>query len=155
MAQIEDHPPSALEEPVHHYDGAVGGWGSLKGLSAVVLWEKPSPVELGEELLRQNKPGGFMCVSCAWSKPAKPDPAEFCENGAKATAWDLTRHRCTPEFFAEHTLTELRGWPDFDLEHQGRLTSPMRYDPVKNQRLSAVTSESAEVVSLRGHWRGP
>jgi molybdopterin-dependent oxidoreductase alpha subunit len=130
MAQIEDYPPSAPEEPVHHYDGAVGGWGSLKGLSAVVLREKPSPVELGEELLRQNKPGGFMCVSCAWSKPAEPNPAEFCENGAKATAWDLTRHRCTPEFFAEHTLTELRGWPDFDLEHQGRLTSPMRYDPV-------------------------
>jgi len=102
----------------------VGGWGSLKGLSAVALRENPGAIELGEVLLRQNKHGGFMCVSCAWGKPEKPNPAEFCENGAKATAWDLTRHRCTPEFFAEHTLTELRTWPDFDLEHQGRLTTP-------------------------------
>ena len=129
MALLNDQDASvAPSEEVHQYDGAVGGWGSLKGLSAIVLREKPGPVQLGEELLRQNKPGGFMCVSCAWSKPAEPNPAEFCENGAKATAWDLTRHRCTPEFFAGHTLTELRGWPDFDLEHQGRLTSPMRYD---------------------------
>lgn len=130
MAQIDAPaaPPSSDEE-THHYDGPVGGWGSLKGLSAVALRERSHPVALGEELLRQNKPGGFMCVSCAWSKPAEPHPAEFCENGAKATAWDLTRHRCTPEFFAEHTLTELRSWRDFDLEHQGRLTAPVRYDP--------------------------
>jgi molybdopterin-dependent oxidoreductase alpha subunit len=130
MALLDDQDATVSPSgEVHHYDGAVGGWGSLKGLSAVVLREKPGAIELGEELLRQNKPGGFMCVSCAWSKPAKPNPAEFCENGAKATAWDLTRHRCAPEFFAKHTLTQLRGWPDFDLEHQGRLTSPMRYDP--------------------------
>jgi len=132
MTQFKDAPHSAADH-VHHYDGAVGGWGSLKGLSAVVLREKPNPIELGEELLRQNKHGGFMCVSCAWGKPENPNPAEFCENGAKATAWDLTRHRCTPEFFAEHTLTELRGWPDFDLEHQGRLTTPMRYDPATDK----------------------
>jgi len=106
MALLNDQDAVSASEEVHHYDGAVGGWGSLKGLGAVVLREKPGAVELGEELLRQNKPGGFMCVSCAWSKPAEPNPAEFCENGAKATAWDLTRHRCTPEFFAEHTLTE-------------------------------------------------
>jgi molybdopterin-dependent oxidoreductase alpha subunit len=139
MAQIDaptDAPAPGQE--THHYDGAVGGWGSLKGLSAVVLREKPHAITLGEQLLRQNKPGGFMCVSCSWSKPAEPNPAEFCENGAKATAWDLTRHRCTPDFFAEHTLTELRGWPDFDLEHQGRLTSPMRYDPTTDKYIECA-----------------
>jgi molybdopterin-dependent oxidoreductase alpha subunit len=129
MARINAPATTSLEEETHHYDGPVGGWGSLRGLSAVVLREKSHPVVLGEELLRQNKQGGFMCVSCAWGKPEKPNPAEFCENGAKATAWDLTRHRCTPEFFAQHTLTELRDWKDFDLEHQGRLTAPMKYDP--------------------------
>jgi len=90
---------AAADVPTHHYDGAVGGWGSLKGLTSVVLREQPNPVTLGEELLRQNKSDGFQCVSCAWAKPEKPNPAEFCENGAKATAWDLTRHRCTPAFF--------------------------------------------------------
>ena len=36
------------------------------------------------------------------ARPAAP--FEFCENGAKATAWEMTSHRCTPEFFAEHTV---------------------------------------------------
>ncbi len=83
-----------------------------------------------------------MCVSCAWSKPEKPNPAEFCENGAKATAWDLTRHRCTPEFFAQHTLTELRDWKDFDLEHQGRLTAPMKYDPATDKYFECRWSDA-------------
>ena len=124
--KIVDEPTESLS--VHQYEGSVGGWGSLRGLTSVTLREQPNPITLAQELLRQNKTDGFQCVSCAWSKPAKPAVAEFCENGAKATVWDLTRHRCTPEFFAAHTLTELRSWPDFDLEHQGRLTAPMRYD---------------------------
>ena len=41
-------------------------------------------------LLKQNKPDGFMCVSCAWAKPADPRVFEFCENGAKATTWEIT-----------------------------------------------------------------
>lgn len=125
--------PDASNQKTHHHEGPVGGWGSLRGLSAVVMREAPNPITLVEELARQNKHTGFMCVSCAWSKPAKPNPAEFCENGAKATAWDLTRHRCTPEFFSKHTLTQLRDWPDFDLEHQGRLTVPLRYDPATDK----------------------
>jgi hypothetical protein len=55
MAQVDHGAPLASEEEVHHWDGAVRGWGSLKGLSAVVLREKTAPV--GEELFRQNKPG--------------------------------------------------------------------------------------------------
>jgi hypothetical protein len=50
----------------------------------------------------QNKPDGFACVSCSWAKPAKPHPFEFCEEGAKATTWEITNRRCTPEFFTEH-----------------------------------------------------
>jgi anaerobic selenocysteine-containing dehydrogenase len=69
-----------------------------------------------------------MCVSCAWTKPANHRPFEFCENGAKATLWDLTLRRCTPETLAEHTITELRSWRDHDREQLGRLTHPMRYD---------------------------
>src|SRR5581483_7481642 len=36
--------------------------------------------------------------------------------------------KTTPEFFAAHTLAELREWSDHDLEENGRLTAPMRYD---------------------------
>ena len=44
------------------YPGPSGGWGSLKSVAEIVPREK-NPVETSKELLRQNKPGGFMCVS--------------------------------------------------------------------------------------------
>ncbi|MBB4010004.1 FdhF/YdeP family oxidoreductase [Allorhizobium taibaishanense] len=110
-----------------HYDGPVGGWGSVRGIVEIAGMERPSPMAL-ETLYRQNKPGGFMCVSCAWTKPAGHNALEFCENGAKATLWELTTRRCTPDFFAKHTVEELKTWSDHDLEQQGRLTHPMRYD---------------------------
>ncbi|AOR80677.1 FdhF/YdeP family oxidoreductase [Novosphingobium resinovorum] len=110
-----------------HYDGAEGGWGSVRGIAETAWRERPTPGAL-DTLRRQNKVKGFMCVSCAWGKPAKPHAFEFCENGAKATLWELTSHRCTPEFFAGHTVSELRTWKDYDLEQQGRLTHPMRYE---------------------------
>lgn len=109
------------------YTHAAGGWGSAHSVANILLRERA----LGKgasALLKQNKPDGFACVSCAWAKPGHPHPLEFCENGAKATAWELTSRRATPEFFSRHTLAELRTWPDFDLEQQGRLTHPMRYD---------------------------
>ncbi|NAZ37680.1 FdhF/YdeP family oxidoreductase [Rubellimicrobium sp. CFH 75288] len=110
-----------------HYEHPSGGWGSLRGIASVLADERPTPGAL-RTLARQNKPGGHMCTSCAWTKPAQPHLAEFCENGAKATIWDLTAARCGPDFFAAHTLAELRGWSDHELERAGRLTHPMRYD---------------------------
>ena len=115
-----------------HYDGPAGGWGSLRGIGSVFARELSTPA-VAETLMRQNKAEGYMCSSCAWGKPAHPHPFEFCENGAKATLWDLTSDRCTPEFFAEHTVTELLDWADYDLEMQGRLTEPMRYDAGQRQ----------------------
>jgi molybdopterin-dependent oxidoreductase alpha subunit len=109
------------------YEGPAGGWGSLRGITRIFGDEWPTPAVL-DTLAHQNKPGGFMCTSCAWTKPANPNVVEFCENGAKATIWELTTRRCTPEFFEKHTVSELKGWTDHYLEHQGRLTHPMRYD---------------------------
>jgi len=116
------------------YTGATGGWGSLRGMASVFARELASPAII-ETLARQNKPEGYMCASCAWGKPAHPHLLEFCENGAKATVWDLTRDRCTPAFFAAHSVTELLGWSDYDLEMQGRLTSPLRYDAASDRYL--------------------
>ena len=113
--------------PTVEYDGPAGGWGSLKGIAQIFGKEWDTPAAL-ETLMRQNKPKGFMCTSCSWAKPADHHTFEFCENGAKATLWELTTLRCTPDFFAKHTVTELRDWSDYDLEQQGRLTHPMRYD---------------------------
>jgi len=114
-------------KPTVRYGGPAGGWGSLRGIVELAAREKPSPAALAT-LLKQNKPGGFACVSCAWTKPADHHPVEFCENGAKATLWELTSRRATPEVFETRTVTQLRDLSDQNLEQFGRLTHPLRYD---------------------------
>ena len=114
-----------LKPKIHPYSGPAGGWGSARSVAEILLREE-IPAKGGSMLSHQNRPEGYMCVSCAWAKPAKTHPLEFCENGAKATAWEVTNRRAGPDFFAAHTLHELENWRDHDLEEQGRLTHPMK-----------------------------
>ncbi|UXC93437.1 MULTISPECIES: FdhF/YdeP family oxidoreductase [Sphingobium] len=133
------------EDDTVHYDGAEGGWGSIKGMAEIAWREKPTPAVLNT-LRRQNKVKGFMCVSCAWTKPAHPHAAEFCENGAKATLWELTSRRCTPEVLARHKVGELRTWKDHDLEQLGRLTHPMRFDRASDRYVPCSWEEAFEAI---------
>jgi molybdopterin-dependent oxidoreductase alpha subunit len=77
-------------------------------------------------LMKMNQKDGFDCSSCAW-----PDPddhrsvAEFCENGAKASASDADHRRADPTVFAQHSLADLSRMTDRDLNNLGRLTHPM------------------------------
>jgi molybdopterin-dependent oxidoreductase alpha subunit len=107
---------------------ASGGWGSLRSVKDILRREGHA-VGTAAVLRRQNKDDGFACVSCAWAKPHPPHLFEFCENGAKATAWDLTRERIDNGFFAAHSVAELETWSDHALEQAGRLTAPMVWDP--------------------------
>jgi molybdopterin-dependent oxidoreductase alpha subunit len=130
---------------VKPYGGPAGGWGSVKAVGSILTQEEVAM--LGSEiLLKQNKPGGFMCVSCSWAKPAKPHPFEFCENGAKATAWEITNKKAEPEFFARHTLRELRTWSDHQLEEQGRLTAPMRYDAATDKYVPVAWKDAFQQI---------
>ncbi|HET7300339.1 MAG TPA: FdhF/YdeP family oxidoreductase, partial [Oleiagrimonas sp.] len=131
------------------YPGPAGGWGSVKSVAKVLKREKVPISTTVKELWRQNKPGGFTCVSCAWPQPAHPYKFEFCENGAKASAWELTSLRTTPEFFARHTVTELRDWSDHDLEQQGRLTHPMRYDSATDKYAPVAWEEAFRDIGSR------
>jgi len=124
------------------YRAPSGGWGSAYSVANILIRER-IPLAGAALLLKQNKPiDGFACASCAWAKPHPPRTLSFCENGAKATAWENTSRRCGPEFFATHRVTELLNWTDFDLEHQGRLTHPMRYDTASDT-YRAVSWEQA------------
>ncbi len=116
------------------YAGPAGGWGSLRSVAEILPREGNVP-GVTRELARQNKPEGFACVSCAWAKPADHHPAEFCENGAKATAWELTSRRADADFFIGHRVADLRGFTDYDLEQQGRLTTPLRYHAATDRYL--------------------
>ena len=130
------------------YRGPVGGWGSLKSV-AEHLFREEVPLRDDLVLWKQNKADGFMCVSCAWAKPRDPHPFEFCENGAKATAWEITSERIDREFFAQHTCTELESWSDFDLEKEGRLTEPMRWDPDTDKYVPVLWAEAFRDIGAR------
>ncbi|MFS0736825.1 FdhF/YdeP family oxidoreductase [Sphingomonas sp. 1P06PA] len=134
------------EPEVRPFKGPAGGWGSVRSLADIIPREAGGPETL-RELTRQNKPDGFACTSCAWPKPADHHPAEFCEEGAKATAWELTSHRTTPEFFQRHSLTELRGWTDYALEEHGRLTHPLRYDAATDRYAACSWDEAFDGIA--------
>ncbi|GGB55179.1 FdhF/YdeP family oxidoreductase [Blastomonas aquatica] len=127
------------------YEGSSGGWGSMRGMVQTMARQMSSPGALGT-LSTQNKTGGFMCTSCAWGKPKHPHAFEFCENGAKATLWELTSQRCTPQFFSQHSVSDLRSWTDHDLEMTGRLTHPMRYDAASDHYVECSWDEAFTAI---------
>jgi len=133
------------EEDTVHYEGPTGGWRSLTSIARIFGKEVDRP-DAFDLLRRQNKPGGFMCVSCAWTKPKDYHVAEFCENGAKATLWEQTGRRASPEFFAQHTLGELQTWQDNQLEQAGRLTHPMRYDRASDKYVPCSWDEAFQAI---------
>lgn len=106
---------------------AAGGWGALKSVGKRLL-ESGAPFSNAKALLKTNQPDGFDCPGCAWGDPEHGSSFEFCENGVKAVSWEATEARVPPEFFAAHTVSTLSQWSDYELEKQGRLTHPLRYD---------------------------
>ena len=123
----------------------VGGQAhAAAGLTAVGVAMRRAVREMGvartaKTLSKLNQVDGFDCQGCAWPDP-DPDhrhTAEFCENGAKAVAEEATRDRVGPDFFARHSIDDLRERTDYWLGHQGRITEPMvlragatHYEPI-------------------------
>ena len=126
---------------VGDYQGAAAGWGALKAVADAVRGQNAILKET-RGLLGMNQPHGFDCPGCAWPDPKHTSPFEFCENGAKAVAWEATAKRTTPEFFSAHTVSELWNWRDFDLENEGRLTHPMAYDHATDRYLPISWDEA-------------
>ncbi len=119
---------------VHDYAGPAGGWGALKAVAGA-LGDQATLIEGGKTLLSANQPEGFDCPGCAWPDPKHTSSFEFCENGAKAVAWEATSKRATAQIFARHTVSELLTWSDHAIEDLGRLTEPMAYDAASDRYL--------------------
>jgi molybdopterin-dependent oxidoreductase alpha subunit len=132
---------------IKRYAGPVGGWGSARSVAEILLREQ-IPLKGPSVLLHQNKPHGFACVSCSYAKLPKPKIFEFCENGAKATAWEITDRRCSLDFFAEHTVSELESWPDYDLEEAGRLTHPLRWDATTDKYVPVAWADAFTAIGV-------
>ncbi|WP_353807254.1 FdhF/YdeP family oxidoreductase [Agromyces sp. SYSU T00194] len=102
---------------------AVGIPGIVHAMQASV--DQMGVVRTAQTLLRVNQKDGFDCMGCAWPEGEHRHAAEFCENGAKAVAEEATRRRVGRDFFAAHSIDDLRGHDDYWLGQQGRLTEPM------------------------------
>ncbi|MBB3350404.1 molybdopterin-dependent oxidoreductase alpha subunit [Rhizobium sp. BK049] len=127
---------------------AAGGWGALKSCGKQLL-QSGMPVSGARTMLKANQPDGFDCPGCAWGDPEHGSSFEFCENGVKAVAWEATEKRATPAFFAASTVSELRRLSDYELELNGRLTHPMRYDAASDRYLPVAWEDAfAEVGSI-------
>lgn len=134
---------------------AAGGWGALKSCGKKLL-ASGAPLTGAVAMLKANQPDGFDCPGCAWGDPEHGSSFEFCENGVKAVAWEATDKRVGPDFFKSHTVSDLRTWTDYDLERQGRLTHPLRYDAASDTYVQTTWDEAfAEIGSVLKSFDSP
>src|ERR1700761_8893939 len=130
---------------IRRYNAPAGGWGALRATGSALALQGVA-ISGSKTLLRMNQPEGFDCPGCAWPDPKHTSSFEFCENGAKAVAWEATSKRCTPEFFASHSVTELTGWSDYQLEMVGRLTHPLAYDAASDHYVPVSWEEAFALI---------
>jgi molybdopterin-dependent oxidoreductase alpha subunit len=145
-ASRDDAPVTPGELPLFEpYESPAGGWGALQA-TAKALREQSVVLKGSEALLSMNQPDGFDCPGCAWPDPKHTSSFEFCENGAKAVAFELTSRRVTRDFFAAYTVRELEQHSDYWLEEQGRLTEPMRYDAASDHYVPIGWDEAFALI---------
>ncbi len=99
----------AITSTMYHISEELGLWKGMK------------------TLLKLNQKNGVDCPGCAWPDPDdhRSSLGEYCENGAKAIAEEATDKKCTPEWFAKHSVQEISSWSDFQIGKSGRVTHPM------------------------------
>ncbi|HEV7716079.1 MAG TPA: FdhF/YdeP family oxidoreductase, partial [Steroidobacteraceae bacterium] len=139
---VPEHGPVNFEP----YESPAGGWGALQAV-AKSLREQSIVLKGSKALLAMNQPDGFDCPGCAWPDPKHTSSFEFCENGAKAVAFELTRRRVTRALFESYTVTELALKSDYWLEEQGRLTEPMRYDALTDRYVPVTWQEAFALIA--------
>jgi molybdopterin-dependent oxidoreductase alpha subunit len=112
---------------IREYKAPAGGRGAVK--SALNAFRVQGiPVKILQSFAKANKLNGFDCPGCAFPDKGDGSAIDSCEQGQKAIAWEMTKKRADPDFFARMPLAQLREWTDHELESVGRLTHPLVYD---------------------------
>lgn len=114
------------QEHAHKKPNKAGGFSSLKSTLKHIIQSQQPQTNI-KSLLKANKNKGFDCPGCAWGDE-KEGLLQFCENGAKAIAWESTSKTVNAAFFEKYSVSELMKQSDYWLEYQGRLTEPLRYN---------------------------
>ena len=125
-----------------------GGRGAIKG-SLQAFVRQGIPIKLLPSFARANKVhGGFDCPGCAFPDKSGKPLLDSCEQGQKAIAWEMTRKSVGAEFFDGKTPAELQARGDFDLEFQGRLTTPVLYEK-STDKFRAIEWSEAYAIAAR------
>ncbi|MFB5229118.1 FdhF/YdeP family oxidoreductase, partial [Acinetobacter baumannii] len=144
---IQENNGFARIEPYSH---PAGGWGAL--LSVARNLKRQDILGKGSiTLLNINQPTGFDCPGCAWPEKKDAHAFNFCENGAKAVAFEATSKTVTPEYFAGHTVSWLSEQSDFFLEDLGRLTDPVRYDAATDKYVPISWDDAFKLIAQHLH----
>lgn len=150
-------PPAG--DPVQDAPDVTAPQHAAAGLPAVAHSLRMAQQQMGVRrtaltLLKVNQKDGFDCPGCAWPEPEHRHKAEFCENGAKAVAEEATLRRVTPDFFAEHPVSDLARRSGYWLGQQGRLTQPMylaegadHYVPVPWERAFDIVAQELHALA--------
>jgi molybdopterin-dependent oxidoreductase alpha subunit len=133
----------------HEYHHPAAGWGAARSVGKV-LERAGEPIEGFRALFVMNhEDGGFDCPGCAWPDDPSGLKLDLCENGVKHVTWELASAKADRDFFAEHTVSELAEWSDYDLEAVGRLAEPLsynaagdRYEPISWEDAFALVGET-------------
>ncbi|MGD8607026.1 MAG: FdhF/YdeP family oxidoreductase [Myxococcales bacterium] len=131
------NPPTSAEPPETDDELRIGppktkaaGLASVTSAFSHMLRQGHSLPSAVRILGQMNQTEGFDCPGCAW-----PDPddraalTEFCENGAKAAAWETTKRRLDWKFFQQYSIDDLAKKSDYWLGQQGRFTEPLMLRP--------------------------
>ncbi|MEA2202051.1 MAG: hypothetical protein QOI89_2647 [Solirubrobacteraceae bacterium] len=132
----------------HAYHHPAAGWGASRSVGEV-LERAGEPLEGFRALFVMNhEDGGFDCPGCAWPDDPTGLHLDICENGVKHATWELAPAKADREFFAAHTISELAGWSDYDLEAVGRLAEPMSYDPASDTYVPISWEDAFALVGV-------
>ena len=121
------------------------------------IWEESYVGRGVKTMFKLNQVKGYDCPSCAWPDPDPSDRssiAEYCENGAKAVAWEYASNTIGEQFFKDFTIDDLLKKDNYWLEKQGRLESPMylkegskNYEPVSWKQAFSIVAEQLNKLS--------
>jgi molybdopterin-dependent oxidoreductase alpha subunit len=126
-----------VDKPKDWAAGVPGVWYSMKPAVKHV-----GAIRSAKTLLNMNQKDGFDCMSCAWPDPPHRSPFEYCENGAKALTWEATPVVVSSDFWAQHSVSDLRSKDEYWLGMQGRLTEPV-YKPAGEDHYRPVSWDEA------------
>jgi len=121
---------------------------------ARAIWEETHVGRGVKTLFKINQPQGFDCPSCAWPDPDPEEVskiAEYCENGAKAVAWESAAKKIDASFFQQYSIDALMQQSDHWLEKQGRLTQPMVLMPNATHYQPISWEDAFDLVANKLH----